>query len=310
MSVEIYYQPIKKYLVEYITAVGHSAKELSPIIEAAVQQTLEANQSLSLSSPRIARQKLETDAKIYVDGVMGQNKKWLACKDKIKAFMSVFLVGAGLSTESNLPLTYVLNDLLTFLHKSNWEELRNSPQDCLEFKKQFKAMCDEKSPCDAHVITIKNFPSYIKEIICLNWDDFFERSATALQIDLDKVNIDKPVSTQKHLWKFHGDVDVIGQDNVKGQGGWVFPDEQGFVFNSFIDYLRITNLKSQMFSFIIVGYSERETEIIDKIISLFENNPPRPTYRIGPQLKFLPQNNYLVGPSYYTLAKIFPVALK
>ena len=40
-------------------------------------------------------------------------------------------------------------------------------------------------------------------------------------------------------------------------GGWVFPNEGGFVFNSFQTYIRQQNgLNESLFALVIVGYSE------------------------------------------------------
>ena len=65
-----------------------------------------------------------------------------------------------------------------------------------------------------------------------------------------------------------------------------------------------------IFTFIIVGYSEHEKEIYDKIIKCFEESPgPRPTYRVGLDLASLHDPHYAVGPSDYILQRILPISL-
>lgn len=121
---------------------------------------------------------------------------------------------------------------------------------------------------------------------------------------MPKVNEDtKPVVGKRFLWKFHGDIEKITPGNIKGRGGWVFPDEGGYVFKYFHDYLSEHGLNESLFVVVFVGYSESDKNI-SEIISLLENKPRRPTFRIGLDLKHLHDKKYIVGPSDYILAKI------
>jgi hypothetical protein len=139
------------------------------------------------------------------------------------------------------------------------------------------------------------------EVISLNWDDLLEKAAREEGKDINKQNEDTIVTTTRCLWKFHGDIMKITQDNTPGHGGWIFPDEQGYVFESFKKYIETTNLKDQLFTFLIVGYSEKEKTVYDDIINLLESNPPRPTYRISPDLKYLHQTSHIIGTAEFIL---------
>ncbi len=307
-----FFEPVKQALESYIKECGYSASQLEPIIDCAIEEAIKSNSHLSETlTPRILRQKIESSSRIYIDGVLSQTKAWQSCRELIKAYSSVFLVGSGLSYESDMPLANTLNVVLNFCGingVNNWNELRKDSSKFFSFKTQFKTLCDKKSPGNSHKLIITNFPKYIYEIICLNWDDLFERAAKLIGVSINKQNEDKPATSERYLWKFHGDVENIKNDNVKGQGGWVLPDEDGFVFDSFQKYIDRTRLNKEPFSFIIIGYNEEEKEIYNKIISLLEKDPPRPTYRIGIALKNLNKDKYIVGTSEFIINKILPIS--
>jgi hypothetical protein len=260
-----------------------------------------------LLPPRILRSKIEEHAYAYVHGVLSQSKKWKSAHECIRSYCSIFLVGAGLSFESGIPLTKVLKDILEFCGANNYDELRKDEQKCKKFKLEFKRVCDEKNVGTSHKLIALNFPRYILEIICLNWDNLIERAAKELGREIHKIHEDVAVVGERHLWKFHGDVENIKTDNVKGKGGWVFPNEGGYVFNNFIKYIEEKGLLKRMFTFVIVGYSEREEEIYGKIIKSFEKR--RPTFRVGLDLKRLHEENYIVGPADFVLKEILPLQL-
>ena len=129
--------------------------------------------------------------------LLSQTKAWQSCRERIKAYSSLFLIGAGLSYSSDMPLANILNDVLQFCGVSNWDELRGDSSKFLNFKKQFKTLCDRKSPSNGHKLIITNFPRYIYEIICLNWDDLFEKAANALAVSIKKQNVDEPVTSER-----------------------------------------------------------------------------------------------------------------
>lgn len=308
-SLYIYAEPVKRALVSYVKEHGYSASQLEPIINCSIDETIESTPDLDETlSPRILRQRIESKSKVYIDAVLSQTKTCHSCRERIKAYSSIFLIGAGLSYNSDMPLANILNDVLNFCRVSNWDELRGDSSKFLNFKKQFKTLCDRKSPSNSHKLIITNFPKYIYEIICLNWDDLFEKAAKSINVPINKQNEDKPATSERCLWKFHGDVENIKDDNKKGQGGWVLPDEDGYVFDSFQQYLVQTRLKEKLFSFVIVGYNENEEVIYNQIVSLLEKDPPRPTYRIGLDLKNLHKDNYIVGTAEFVLNKILPIS--
>lgn len=307
-----FFEPVKLALESYVKDCGHSASQLEPIINCSIEEAINSNPNLSETlTPRILRQRIESSSKTYIDAVLNQTKSWQSCREDIKAYSSVFLVGSGLSYESDMPLANRLNEILTFCGISgvnNWNELRKDSSKFLSFKTQFKTLCDRKSPGNSHKLIIANFPKYIYEIICLNWDDLFEKAASLIGTSINKHNEDKPATSERYLWKFHGDVQNIKNDNVKGQGGWVLPDEDGFVFDSFQKYIDRTQLNKELFSFIIIGYNEEEKVIYNQIISLLEKDPLRPTYRIGISLKNLHKDNYIVGTAEFIINKILPIS--
>jgi len=307
-SLDIFNQVVKESLEAYIKGTGYSSSQLEPVIGAAIE---EAKGSLpsppGITAPRILRQTIESRARVYIDAVLSQNKVWQDCRERIKAYSSIFLAGAGLSYESDMPLSNILDDLLKFCRVSTWDELRKDLTKCLEFKQQFKRICDNKQPSNSHRLVMLNFPTHIWEIICLNWDDLFEKAAILIGKTINKQNEEQPTTTERYLWKFHGDVDNIREDNILGKGGWVFPDEEGYVFDSFKEYIKRTEVNDQLFTFVIVGYNETEKVIYDEIIALLERIPPRPTYRIGLDLKSLHKENHIVGTAEFTLNKILPV---
>ena len=304
-----FYEPVKEALESYVQVCGHSASLLEPIIRCSIEEAIKSiSNDPETRVQRLLRQKIELSARTYIDAVLSQTKTWQTCRECIKAYSSIFLIGAGFSYISDMPLANILNDVLNFCGVSDLSELRGDSSKFLNFKKQFKTLCDRKSPSNGHKLIITNFPKHIYEIIYLNWDDLLEKAAKVIGVLINKQNEDKPISSERYLWKFHGDVENIKNDNIKGQGGWVLPDEDGFVFDSFQEYVDRTRLKEELFTFVIIGYNEGEELIHKQIISLLEKDPPRPTYRIGLDLKNLHKDNYIVGPAEFTINKILPIS--
>ncbi len=122
----------------------------------------------------------------YIIGVLGQTKILQEIQNSIKTYGSIFVVGAGVSFESEMPLTSTLDTLLNFCQCKNYDELEKDNNLCLKFKKEFKVVCDSKEPGISHKIIAKSFPKYIREIICLNWDNLIERAV--LPLKLPKIN--------------------------------------------------------------------------------------------------------------------------
>jgi hypothetical protein len=307
-SLDVFDKPVKRFLEQQIRELGYDPRELLPVIEVAIEEAKKlVHEEKVLLPPRILRSRIEEHAYAYIHGVLSQSKKWKSAHECIRSYCSIFLVGAGISFESGIPLTKVLKDLVKFCGAEDYDELRRDREKCLRFKLEFKKICDKKHVGTSHKLIAKNFPEFILEIICLNWDNLIERAAKELGKSIHKVNEDVAVRDERYLWKFHGDIENIKESNIKGKGGWVFPNEGGYVFNCFLDYIKRTELKNRMFAFIIVGYSEGEKEIYENIIRHFEKEPPRPTFRIGLNLKRLGEENYIVGPADFILKQVLPI---
>jgi hypothetical protein len=307
-TLDVFDTPVKEFLQSRIKTMGHSPSELGPVVDTAIRAAKDQlADSWKNQKDRLIRERIERGASLYIDAVLSQSKIWNECRERIKAYGSVLLVGAGLSYGSDMPLSNILDDLLAFVRARDWAELRADPDKCLAFKNQFRRICSSKVPTKSHKMVILNFPSYIWEVISLNWDDLLEKASALAGKAVNKQNEDQPVAINRCLWKFHGDVARIEPDNIIGHGGWVFPDEQGYVFDSFRGYIERTGLKGQLFTFLVVGYSEKEKVIYDEIVTLLESNPPRPTYRVGLELKYLNRSHHIVGTAEFILTKIFPL---
>ncbi len=308
MNLDIYDEPTREYLVSYITVHGHSPSQLDPIIYAAIDKAKELVFASKASAiPQILLNSIKKHASVFVDAVLSQNRKWRACRSSITSFRSILVAGAGVSFGSDMPLAKLLTEILKFCGATDWEDLRQDVSKRKKFQEQFKLMCDDRTPSTSHTLIMKNFTEYILEIICFNWDDLFERSSDSLGTNIDKINEDNGFSGIRHLWKFHGDIQNLKTNNIKGKGGWVFPDEDGFVFQNFKQYLGTTKLRDNLFTLLIIGYNESEKEVYKNIIALLEKIPPRPTYRVGLDLDKLSDDYYIVGTSDYILDKILPV---
>ena len=298
--------PVRKSLESHVRRLRQDPTILEPVISAAIDEAKKTiTRAPPISSLLLQLKALESHAVGYVDAVLAQSNKWLGLRSRILAYSSVFVAGAGVSFGSEMPLSNILTDLVTFCQARDWREIAGSPAKCLIFKNEFKRISDGKKPSLSHCLVVANFPNRVLEIICLNWDDLFERAAQAVGKLLNTENQDRPVTTGRHLWKFHGDVSNIQPSNIPGQGGWIWPDEQGYVFPSFVTYLQNSGLKTQMFTLVVLGYAEHEEEI-SNLISLLEQNPPRPTFRIGLDIARLHDDRYIVGPSDYVLGTILP----
>jgi hypothetical protein len=315
----VFDKPVKDWLSNRVKELGYDSKELLPLIEVAVEQSkVKVKEEIKerveregfiMLEPVILGNIVKEYAYTYIYGALSQTKKFNSARERVRSYSSIFLVGAGISFESGVPLTILLNDLLRFCSAKDYAELRSNSQKCKKFKLEFKRVCDTKNPSASHKLIALNFPQHILEIISLNWDNLIERAARELGKEIPKVNEDVEIrpSNTGYLWKFHGDVENIKDDNVKGRGGWVFPDEDGYVFNNFKEYVKIKGLLERMFVFVIAGYSEKEENIYNQIISIFQKD--RPTYRVGLDLKRLHEEFYIVGPAEFVLKQILPIQL-
>jgi hypothetical protein len=267
------------------------------------------------------RNKLEGELQIYIEATISNIKeKGNNIKDKIKNNKSVFLVGAGLSYGSGIPLTNELDDILKKVGAKNYKDLEDNEK-VRKFKEEFAKICDKASPGISHKLIARNFPKYIKEIICLNWDNLIEKAYfEEHNKEIEKIYKDgtevkvkvKDINEGGYLWKFHGDVDNQDHD-------WIFPNHEGRVFDNFKNYLKNNQfLQSGQFVFVIVGYSEKEKNIVDNVIKILENtkggttriglNPSK--IELGLELEHLHDQNYIFGPADFVLEHILPINSK
>lgn len=309
-SLDVFDEPVRKFLGSQIKELGFAPQELQPVVDKAIEGAKKVVCKERLLLPKILKSRIEEHAFHYVHSVLSQSKKWKSAYERINSFHSVFVVGAGISFESGIPLTRVLDDLLRFCGADDYEELSKDQKKCLKFKREFKKICKDKNVGTSHILIAQSFSKYILEIICLNWDNLIEKAAKTLSKEIPKINEDKPITSERFLWKFHGDVENIKGDNVEGKGGWIFPDEEGHVFDCFTRYVDKTGLRDKLFTFVIIGYSENEKEIYDNVVECFEKRPPRPTFRVGLDLSRLGEKDYIVGPSNFVLKKIIPLERK
>lgn len=199
-----------------------------------------------------------------------------------------------------------------------YKDLQNnqkSNKKSIEFKREFKEICDKASPGISHKLIALNFPKYIKEIICLNWDNLIEKAYfNEHNKKIEKINKDdgevkvKNIEQGGYLWKFHGDVEDLNHD-------WIFPNHPGRVFENFKNYLQNNQyLQNGNFVFVIVGYSEKEKNIVDNVIKALESkakgttrislNPSK--IELGLELEHLHEKNYIFGPADFILEHILP----
>ncbi|EGO6085517.1 hypothetical protein HA909_002272 [Enterococcus faecalis] len=127
------------------------------------------------------------------------------------------------------------------------------------FKKYFKATTDKhnQTSSDVHNNICKLIhEGFIKLVISLNWDDLLEVSWTNLygtEINGQKLQLIKP----------HGDVRNL-------DGKWTFPNEPGYLS---IEHKKIISelLHDNIYTFLILGYSENDETIVEELIDPKEN---------------------------------------
>jgi hypothetical protein len=308
-AIAVYDLPLKRALSRYLRSLRYRPSQLEPVVSRAIQLAKTSEDGTGFDTmhegqPELRFVYLLSKSKTYVDGVLGQSTKFEAAREHIHSYQALGVVGAGVSFERHVPLASALEDLLSFVQVESFEKLKESPVACEKFKKEFRDVCGRKRPGVSHKLIARCFPSRLIEIVCLNWDDLIERAHPAKFPREKVISVDKPVSGTNFLWKFHGDVGLITSNNDVQNGGWTFPRDPGRVFDSFEEYLRRSTRLSSMFTILIIGYSEQDAVIVDKIIKRLGDSPPRPIYRIGLSIERIHDPRYLVGPADFVLTQV------
>ena len=216
---------------------------------------------------------------------------------EIKVYGSIVIIGSGTSLSAGMPLCQQLAPIIwqvvdehediKFQINSNiaisakkllgekktnlkraFKLIKNNQSASLKFKKLFVAI--NNSHNQKVSITHKNICKLIHEgfielVISLNWDDLIESSwerQYGTQINKNKRNLLKP----------HGDVRDVASD-------WIFPHEPGRISKKDLDYVnQLAAIRPR--TLIIIGYSEQDEVIVNKIIA--PNEKRWKIFRISP----------------------------
>lgn len=191
------------------------------------------------------------------------------------------IVGAGFSYDT-MPITNELQPLLIqflrevgissptrMIREDDEQVWRIVKENSARFKDMFSGWCAKAHPAPQHKIAAKMLhASQISHLVSFNWDDLIERSyVNTFSEPVSKVVSDGTIPERPSLWKLHGDVADLSSN-------WIFPYEQGRIFDSLIESLdRSIDQDCPQFA-LIVGYSEWERVVRDRLIRSLENNIP------------------------------------
>ncbi len=227
-------------------------------------------------------------------------------QQKIRSYNGriIILIGAGFSSEAGVPLRRHIN-------KFKFEEIRKDPEKIMNFKETFAYdFMNKVRVTEAHDIVAEMFHNkVIIEIVSLNWDNLLERAYRQKGFgDIRKINREDQQPSDDdgdgfyhYLWKFHGDVEDLDYE-------WILPKMKERVFESFLNYIPV--LSKHPLIFLIIGYSEPDNEIKEKVIKPLEFSPKIDTYRIGMDLRLFQlcrkQNKYyIVAPAEWIVPILF-----
>lgn len=245
-------------------------------------------------------------SKEHIYLVLSQKKKFNQIKSEIRDYGCVLLCGAGLSYGSYAPLSKDLGPIKDFCKIKNFSELKEDTDKLNCFRNNFMNVCAKKIPSKSHKIVANNFDQHIKDVILLNWDNFLERALDARSVHYTKINEEGQKPDFKNLWKMHGDVDFITKDNLPGLGGWVFPGDGGFVFESLKNYYGTADKENDIFVILIVGYSLEDQLINKEVIERISLNGRKRVYRVSLDFQDYQDDNAVVGTSDFILNRIMP----
>lgn len=194
---------------------------------------------------------------------------------------AVLVIGAGFSYDT-MPITSELKPLLVpllrqhgidnpvaLLQEHDEEAWRIVKAHKDEFKKAFIGWNARSAPAPQHQIASRMLrDSQLTHIISFNWDNLCEQAYEELFGErMPKVHRKDTLPQKPSLWKLHGDVDNPSEP-------WVFPYEPGRVFDSLIESLENVVVARPPEYALIVGYSEWESNVREKLISWLEKNIP------------------------------------
>jgi hypothetical protein len=201
----------------------------------------------------------------------------------------LLVIGAGFSYDV-MPITTELEPLLVgFLRDAGIEDpvglLRNNDEQVWrivqsaegEFSERFTGWVAHAQPAVQHrTAAAMLHRGDLSHIVSFNWDDLIERAWEAeFETEMCVIVRDGIVSSDPCLWKLHGDVRHHTER-------WVFPYDDGRVFDSLVESLEQTHESPPAYA-LIVGYSESERNVQDHLVTWVTRNVPR-VLRVRPNL--------------------------
>jgi hypothetical protein len=231
---------------------------------------------------------------------MEQEQSLARVADEIKTYGAIAIIGAGASRDIGFPLNAQLQTLLwhavdtdhalleRLSHLFNtqattakilvgedserqriaYKELAVHKNARLAYQYGFAVLNEERiqTPSRAHdTIAELLHRRAIDFVISFNWDTLLETAYRKRYGTL--------LSAGSHqLYKPHGDA-------ADPESEWILPHEAGYVPNALIDHVH-SLLKARPRSLLIAGYSERDEEVVTKLIQHFSDHLP--VIRIGP----------------------------
>ena len=162
-------------LKEYVKSVKQDAQDLAPEFDKIIEWTFHDFEKRDPQYPNLREElmleSLITDARNLLRAVLSQSKKFNEVNHKISSFQSIFIVGAGLSLESNVFSTSELYDILHFIDPSDYSNftdtldyspLRSDNSKSFGFKETVKGILKDKKPAKSHSSIAKNFSIFLK----------------------------------------------------------------------------------------------------------------------------------------------------
>lgn len=194
----------------------------------------------------------------------------------------VVVAGAGFSYDT-MPITGELKPLLVqLLRMLNQPDPMKLIETSIEdvwglaranreiFKLLFAGYCAGRFPAHQHTTVCRMLhEGGLSHVISFNWDDLFEKAhLQAFGAPVPKVARDGVMSPAPALWKLHGDVED------PDAADWVFPYDPGRLFDSLMESLERTAQSAPPAFALIVGYSEHEQTVRERLVDWLTANVP------------------------------------